>query len=57
MKRTFLERTAQEWLDLAPETTINGICWHIRASVVETYRGHADVVIVDSADERVVLYV
>ena len=56
MKRTFLERNAAEWLKMAPETTIDGLTWFIRASEVETPRGHADVVIIECADERVVLY-
>ena len=56
MKRTFLKRNAAEWLRMAPETTINGITWFVRAGEVETYRGHADTVIIECADERIVLY-
>jgi hypothetical protein len=57
MKRTFLNHNAAEWLMMAPETTINGTTWHIRSGCVETYRGHADTVIIECADGRVVLYV
>jgi hypothetical protein len=56
VKRTFLGKNATEWLAMAPEVTIGGITWFVRAGEVETYRGHADVVVIDSADERVVLY-
>jgi hypothetical protein len=56
MKRTFLNKNAAEWLALAPEVTINGIVWFVRPGCVETYRGYADTVVIDSADERVVLY-
>ena len=56
MKRTFLNRKSAEWLALAPETTIEGTTWFIRSGCVETYRGHADTVIIECADERVVLY-
>ena len=57
MKRTFLKRNAAEWLALAPVTTVNGTNWFIRSGCIETYRGYADTVIVECADERVVLYV
>ena len=33
-----------------------GTRYLVRSSVVETYRGHADVVILDSTDRCIVLY-
>ncbi len=56
MKRTFLKRNAAQWLALAPEVTINNILWFVRPGCVETYRGHQDTVVIESGDERVVLY-
>ena len=57
MKRTFLGRNAAEWLALAPETTIKGTTWFVCHGCVETYRGHADTVVIECAEERIVLYI